>query len=169
MDRIRTLERPTLVFYTHDNGSPLASDNRPFRGAKKQLWQGGIQEPLLAWGPGIVPAGRTVDAVADVKDILPTVADVTDLPVPAGVDGRSLVPLWQGRELPNRTLFWNTPERWFAAREGNWKFHLHPDGRTELYNLATDRHEDRNLAPAMPGKVAGMRAALAAWRADVGR
>lgn len=170
MDRVRTLSRPTFVFFTSDNGSAVVSSNYPFRGGKKQLYEGGIRTPAIAWMPGTVPAGVVVsNATVDVMDVLPTVATIVKAPTPPNVDGRSFAPLFSGKTLPARTLFWNDGRGAFAARRGPWKLVIPAGKPAELYNLTTDRGETQNVAAANPTVLSSLKAALAAWRKDVGR
>jgi arylsulfatase A-like enzyme len=169
MDEVRSLSRPTLVFFLSDNGSHVYAENAPFRGHKRDLYEGGIHVPAIVWMPGTVPSGHVVDDVVDVKDVLPTVADIVGAPVPANLDGRSIVPLVRGGHLPERTWFWNDRYGGFAALHYPWKLHVMRGGATELYNLGSDPGEAQNIASANSDVRASLTSELADWRREVGR
>ena len=80
----------TLILITSDNGGDEPASNRPLRGGKGLLYEGGIRVPLIAYWPGTVPAGTTSDAVVSTLDILPTIKDLADAGDWAGLDGVSL-------------------------------------------------------------------------------
>lgn len=160
--KAKGLDRDTIVLFTSDNGPhkeggadpEFFDSNGPLRGIKRDLYEGGIRVPMLARWPGHVPAGRTSDAVWAHWDLLPTLASLTDAPVPAGVDGSSMRWALEGTVSPEataRTLYWEFHEGGYkrAARQGNWKaVWLSPDQPIELYDLATDQGETRNVAAA---------------------
>jgi arylsulfatase A-like enzyme len=99
-----------------------------------------------------VPAGRTSDTVWAHWDLLPTLAGLAGAAVPAGVDGSSMQWVLDGRVSPEataRTLYWEFHEGGYkrAARRGQWKaVWLSPDRPIELYDLATDQGETRDVA-----------------------
>ena len=95
---------------------------------------------------------------------------------PEPLDGVSLVPLLAGGKLPARSLFWHFPHYTNqggrpggVVRDGDWKLIEHyEDGRVELFDLAADPGETRDLAPVEPKRAAELNARLAAWRKEVG-
>ena len=164
--------RPTVVLFLGDNGPlPTFAQRRAggLRGSKLSLYEGGIRTPCLAWGPGIVPAGVTNDTtVFAAEDLLPTLAGLCGAPLPAGYisDGEDLGPALRG-ESPRRSkpLFWEygRNEKAFAypggknrspnvaVRDGHWKLLVNADGTgAELYDLAADPKEARDLAASRP-------------------
>lgn len=133
---------------------------------------GGIHTPAIVSYPGMPNKGRIIGEVAHVMDVMPTVLDIADIPQPGRtfggrevlpIQGRSLIPAIQGRKMPERTLGWELFDR-RALRKGDWKLVMNDKpygtGSWELYNLATDPSESRNLAASEPGKVNEL---LAAW------
>ncbi len=102
--RRRGIERDTLVLVTSDNGPheeggtdpDLFDANGPLRGYKRNLYEGGIRVPLLAWRPGTVAAGEVNDRVTPQTDVLPTLTELAGLPAPPGVDGLSAAALLDG-------------------------------------------------------------------------
>lgn len=174
----------TLVVFTSDNGGlhvpegphPRVTHNTPYRAGKGFVYEGGLRIPLIVRWPGRVPAGRVVDTPVINTDWLPTLLELCGQPVPTGLDGRSFASLLTGKgESPERPLFWHFPHYTNqgsrpsgAMREGRWMFvEYYDEEKVELYDLAANPSETRNLAPQQPERVARMRAALAAWRVEV--
>jgi arylsulfatase A-like enzyme len=118
--------------------------------------------------PGHVQAGR-VDAKSVLAgvDWLPTLCAVAD----AKYDGKDLVgenvlDIWTGKERDRKNdLFWRTsnPKATAVMLRGNWKFHLERKGPPELYDLATDPGERKNLASQQPALVRELTAAINRW------
>jgi arylsulfatase A-like enzyme len=154
------LDGETLVLFSSDNGpqtmeeggydQSLFDSNGPFRGLKRELYEGGVRVPLIARWPGRTPAGLSTDYAVTLCDILPTAAALARAPVPVRVDGASIVPTLLGlRQKPHTFLYWEFHEGGFAqaARIGRWKvISRGPGGRTELYDLQADPAETRDLS-----------------------
>ncbi|HYC71983.1 MAG TPA: arylsulfatase [Opitutaceae bacterium] len=169
---IETLERHelgenTIVLFSSDNGPhregghdpDFFDSNGPFRGHKRDLYEGGIRVPLLAWAPGRVPAGKTSDFIAYQGDFLATAADLAGIAVPAGLDSVSFRPALVGQTQAARpALYWEFHERATAqaVRDGNWKAVRSPlfTGPVELYDLARDPGEATDVAAQHPEVVA---------------
>jgi arylsulfatase A-like enzyme len=170
------IEKNTLVLFLSDNGpSPEAGPHGsagPYRGFKGDLYEGGHRVPFLAWWPGTIPPGTKSDATAMTIDLLPTFLDLAGLPAPADrpLDGTSLKPvLLGGGALPPRTIFWQNG-RGQAVRDGNLKLFVSRgrEGRAvELFDLAADPSEKRDLAAERPETVSALQSKLAAWENDV--
>jgi arylsulfatase A-like enzyme len=169
--RDRNLEQDTLVFFLSDNGGPtaeLTSSNKPLRGGKGQLWEGGIRIAYMAQWKGRIPAGRTLHQLVISLDILPTaLAAAGAQPATQKLDGVNLLPLLTGAtdRAPHDVLFWRY-DKAIALRRGDWKLVRQPTGPKapqpafELYNLAADLTESRDLAAAEPARAAAMRLEL---------
>ncbi|GAA4099115.1 arylsulfatase [Nonomuraea soli] len=155
----------TILLFTSDNGPhsekgvtpELIDANGPFRGDKRDLYEGGIRVPMIAWSPRLRP--RVVAEPAAFWDVLPTVADLIGAPVPAGTDGRSLRGLLTGGDHEGHdALVWNRPRKVQAIRQGRWKAlrfapgiaGAPPEGRVELYDLADDPGEQNDLSATWP-------------------
>ncbi|WP_221762190.1 arylsulfatase [Nonomuraea sp. WAC 01424] len=169
--RAEGVARSTLVLFTSDNGPhsekgvtpELFDSNGPLRGDKRDLYEGGIRVPLIAWSPALRP--RVEEQPVASWDVLPTLADLAGIPVPAHLDARSFRGLLTGTGAPAHDhLVWNRPRKIQAIRRGRWKairFAPHiaaagPGGRTELYDLAADPAERHDLAavrPALAGEL----------------
>ena len=140
---VETLEKldlthDTLIVFTSDHGATFESgnqgtsaaldSNRPFRGQKRTLWEGGIRVPAFAFWPGrIAPGVSTTQEVMHLTDLLPTfVAAAGGKVNPAWhVDGTNLLAAWTGKgKVPERTLFWewrSEGSNQLAALEGRFK------------------------------------------------
>ncbi|MEV4889466.1 arylsulfatase [Nonomuraea sp. NPDC055795] len=165
----------TVVLFTSDNGPhsekgvtpALFDSNGPFRGDKRDLYEGGIRVPMIAWSPGV--RARVERRPVAFWDVLPTLADLAGMPVPEGLDGVSLRGALTGAGVPGRRhLIWNRPRKIQAIRRGRWKVvrfapgiaGAGPRGRVELYDLREDPGERRDLAASRPGLVADLLADL---------
>lgn len=163
----------TLVLFTSDNGgtSNVAyARNGSLRGHKGQLYEGGHRAPLIASWPGRVAAGTVSEHLTYFPDILPTFAELASAShlVPPDVDGLSLVPalLGEGVQEEHEALYFEyyggapnaIPE--MAVRMDDWKMILRGSGAVELYDLAADPGESRNVSSANPAVVAQIRAIM---------
>jgi arylsulfatase A-like enzyme len=136
--------------------------NTPFRRHKTWVHEGGISTPLIAhWPRGITARNELRRTPAHVIDIVPTVLQLAGVekpkqwkgePIPAA-PGRSLVPAFARDEVIARDSLWWLHERNRAIRVGDWKLVAAAGTPWELYDLKTDRAEQRNLSARMPEKV----------------
>jgi len=162
------IDRRTLVIFTSDNGPQreggqdpeLFDSNGPLRGMKRDLYEGGIRVPTLAWWPGTVPAGSVSDHIGYFGDWMATAAELAGTRPPEAVDSISFVPTLRGRRQQQRQheyLYWEFYERGGkqAVRAGKWKAIRKPmfHGRTELYDLSRDPGETTDLARQHPDVV----------------
>lgn len=177
------LAENTIVIFTSDNGGETnVTSNAPLRGGKSQLYEGGIRVPLIVRWPARV-AKNTVSVVPTVNtDFYPTLLEAVGVtPDPQQqLDGISTLANWQHPNAkPERDLLaWHYPldKPHFlggvssgAIRVGDWKLIENFDtGEDELYSLADDVSETRNLANENPEVVTRLKTKLAAWRDDVG-
>jgi arylsulfatase A-like enzyme len=181
----RKLSERTIVLFTSDNGGlhvpegreDAATHNTPYRAGKGFLYEGGLRVPLIVRWPAHVKAGTVQHTPVVNTDLLPTLCELAGVKVPAGLDGVSYARLLLGKgRLPARALYWHFPHYnnqggrpGGAVREGDWKLIEYYDtGIAELYDLAHDPGEEKDLAGHQPKRVAAMRAKLAAWRKNVG-
>lgn len=177
------LAENTIVIFTSDNGGLATSEgwptsNLPLRGGKGWIYEGGIREPLIVRWPGVTKPGSLADTPVCSPDFFPTLLEAADAkPAPGQVlDGTSLKPVLSGQALPERALFWHYPHYGnqggapaAAVRRGDWKLvEWLEDGRVELFNLANDLGETKDLAAQEPQRVAQMRDELHAWQQQVG-
>ncbi len=161
----------TLVFFLSDNGAIGAGSNQPFRGGKFSHFEGGHRVPAIAWWPGRIRAGSKTAELAMGMDLLPTFLQLAEVEPPADrrLDGLSLRGLLLNNEkLPDRPVFFGyEPKLGTAMRKGDWKLIVKGEN-VQLYNLRDDIGERTDLAEQKPAIVASMRAAIDAWKKDVG-
>jgi arylsulfatase A-like enzyme len=171
--RAQKIDRQTLVLFTSDNGpqgvgeggydQSLFRSNGGFRGIKRELYEGGIRVPLIAWWPGKVRANTTDATPWAQYDLLATLAAVGLVNAPK-TDGRSYERVLRGRKMKAAPfLYFEFHEGGFvrAVRAGKWKAVMKgKDGAVELYDLARDPRESRDVAAQNPKMAAELRAAM---------
>jgi len=174
------LRENTVVFFFSDNGGlctlrkPGPTCNLPLRSGKGWLYEGGVREPMIVRAPGVTKPGSVCHAPVVSMDFFPTILDLAGLPVlpERHADGQSLRPLLEGKAASPRTLYWHYPHyhgsTWTpgaSIRDGDWKLieFYHYKG-IELYDLAADPGEKKDLAKANPGKAKELLNKLHAWQ-----
>ena len=183
LDVLGLAER-TIVVFTSDNGGLSTAEgsptsNLPLRAGKGWNYEGGLRVPLIVRIPGRVGPGSLSDTPVISTDLYPTLLELAGIAPPPGqaLDAVSLVPLLEARGgLPDRPLTWHYPHYSNqggrpsgALRSGSWKLvEWFEDGRVELFDLAADPGEERDLAPRQPERAAALRKQLADWRSAVG-
>ncbi len=175
-----------LILLASDNGpEPGAGVSTPLRGAKGQLYEGGIRSPLIVWGPGLTEpeAVGTINqtAVLSSLDLNAALYRIADAPRPeTALDGEDVSKTLLGRVESGRTapLFWRRPpdrpgpegDRWpdLAVRDGPWKLLVTFDGsEAQLYNLESDPGETQDLSDTHPEIVERLRNAVLTWNAEL--
>lgn len=170
--RNRGLAENTIVFFTSDNGPHREGGADPaffntqglLRGIKRTTYEGGIRVPFIAWCPGTIPSGVVSSLPITFYDMMPTFCEL------AGIenyeeryrnprtdytdyfDGISIAPTLLGEEGQqlHPHLYWELGEaNVLAVRRGDWKLVVR-HGVPELYNLATDLHEDHDVKEQHP-------------------
>jgi len=160
------LEKNTLVIFTSDNGPHLEGgadpdffdSNGPLKGYKRDLYEGGIRVPMIAYWEGKIVAGTKSDHASAFWDFLPTVAEMAGIQAPENIDGISFLPALLGKEQKQHDyLYWEFHEMGGrkALRKGEWKLVQYdvftPEKTTtELYDLSTDIGEEKNVAAENP-------------------
>lgn len=164
--RAAGLEERTLIVFLSDNGGPtreLTSSNRPLRGEKGQLLEGGIRVPMLLQWKGRVPAGREDPRLVSSLELFPTAVVAAGGKPAANLDGIDLIPHLTGAAAsPIRERHYWRVGPMGALRAGDWKIHRGRGEQTwQLYNLADDLAESHDLSASQPAKRAELEAA---WR-----
>ncbi len=157
----------TIVIFTSDNGPHVEggadpdyfNSNGPFKGYKRDLYEGGIRMPMFVRWPGKIDAGSKTDHISAFWDFLPTVTDLIGAENPENIDGISYLPTLLGKENQKEHdyMYWEFHEKngRLAVRQGDWKLIQYdvfsPEKTTtELYNLANDPGEENNVAEENP-------------------
>ena len=186
------LKENTLIVFSSDNGgAQRVSNNAPLRAGKTTIYEGGMRVCAAASWPGRIPAGVRIREPMHIVDWYPTLLKVAGAPLEQKLplDGRDLGPtLTDGAKTPHDSilLVGNVPGK-AAIRSGDWKLLLRGGyqggpqrraagpllgkagrgpGGLELYNLAEDIGETKNLAAAQPEKVKELRAKLETFLDD---
>lgn len=165
------LDKNTLIIFTSDNGPHLEGgadpdyfdSNGPFRGYKRDLYEGGIRVPMIACWPEQIKPGTTSDHLSAFWDVMPTIAEITGCKTPENIDGISFLPTLTGKakQRQHQNLYWEFHEMngRQAIRNGDWKLvryqvFIPANTTTELYNIKNDPEEKTNLAAQHPEIVA---------------
>ena len=180
MERLKRhgIDENTLVIFTSDNGPhreggnepDFADSNGPLRGIKRAVYEGGIRVPFVARWPGHIEPGTTSDFLTMFQDFLPTAAAIAGVSVPNVIDGQSILPTLRGQsQKPPEHLYWEFHEAGFrqGVRMGDWTgVRQGIKEPLELYNLATDIGETKNVAAEHPQIVKKIEAYLAVARTE---
>jgi uncharacterized sulfatase len=168
------LDENTLVLFTSDNGAAgyfgLPDVNRPFRGWKITLFEGGIHVPYFAKWPARIAPGTEVASPVHHFDMYATVAAAAGAAMPDDreMDGVDLVPFVTGEATgaPHQALFWRSGASQTALVDG-WKLNVSdPPGRSLFFDMNADPTEQHDLSAERPEKLAELKAALAAHNAE---
>ena len=164
----------TLVIFTSDNGGAgylgLPDINKPYRGWKLTLFEGGTHVPFFARWPGHIAPGTRYDMPVEHIDILPTAAAAAGAKLPDDriIDGVDVLPFVRGERTgaPHETLFWREGYHQAVLHDG-WKLIVSgvPD-RKWLFHLTDNPTEHQDLAAARPEIVAQLQALLDAHNAE---
>jgi arylsulfatase A-like enzyme len=172
-------ENTVVIFYSDNGGHWRFTDHSPLRGHKGTYWEGGIRVPLIIRWPGVAKPGHVVSEPVTSMDLYPTILTATGQPLRPSqhLDGLDLTPLLRGSESLNRkSLFWHFPHynnhRETAPsgviRRGDWKLiETFDPPMFELYNLADDIGESRNLFEEKPEIARSLILEMNAWREEV--
>ena len=165
LDKIKQsgLDENTLILFSSDNGATFTggvdrfffNSNNGLRGAKMDLYEGGIREPLLVRWPGKIAAGQTSDLVSIQFDLMATLAELTNQKI-THTDGISFLSELLGKQTLQKKhdyLYFEYPEKGgqLAIRMGEWKgvkteVRLHPENKWQLFNIKNDRSESSDIS-----------------------
>jgi len=192
-------EENTLIIFTADNGAENYAYQRvknydhwssaPFRGVKRDLYEGGHHVPFVVKWPGKIPAGSTSDALTSQVDLLGTIAAIVDYPLPPDTahDSYNQLPVWtSGETSPRQTIVHNTFANAYAIRDGKWllvdaasgshnrvpkwfnqqRGYPQDDQPGELYDLQNDPAQKENLYAARPELVQQLKQKLQSIQAN---
>ncbi len=194
--RAFNLEQKTLVIFTSDNGAThhvahepeelqrwfcadmSSGSNAPFRGGKQATFEGGVRVPGIFYLPPTIPAGRVEAEPAIIVDLMPTMLDYLDLPLPQDrvMDGRTIRPVLEGTGGRDKTVFLFGGQDVTGARSGPWKLQfpkqpkwMQPPLESDspmLFNLIADPGETCNIADQHPEIVQRLLRTIMDFEAD---
>ncbi len=161
------IAKNTIIVFSSDNGPHIEGgadpeyfdSNGPFKGYKRDLYEGGIREPMIVCWQGKIAAGSKCDLISAFWDVMPTIAEITGVKAPEKIDGISFLPTLLGKpgQKLHKSMYWEFHENngRQAVRKGDWKLVRYnvtvPEKiTTELYNLKTDPGEETNVAAKNP-------------------
>ncbi|WP_430811007.1 MULTISPECIES: arylsulfatase [unclassified Carboxylicivirga] len=173
----------TIIIFTSDNGPhkeggaqpDYFNSNGPFKGYKRDLYEGGIRVPFIASWPGTIPAGKQSDHISAFWDMMPTFAEIAGTKAPEGIDGISILPTLtaQGKQKEHDYLYWefHVLGGRKAIRMGKWKavqygISKNPDAPIELYDVTEDPGETNNLADKHPEVIAKVKELFSTSRVE---
>jgi arylsulfatase A len=177
------LTERTLIIFTSDNGglatlegaNTPATINAPLREGKGWLYEGGVRVPLVVCWPKKIPGGQNETPVwtPDLPVTIASLCQAESLPTGDGTNLSDL--LYEGKQLAPREFYWHYPHYsnqggrpGGAIRDGDWKLvEFYESNRRELFNIADDIRESRNLAEQHPDRVAVLANKLEEWRKSV--
>lgn len=165
MDKLKKLglDKNTIVLFSSDNGPhqegggdpDYFDSNGPLKGFKRDLYEGGIREPMIVRWPDKISAGTKTNLISAFWDVMPTLSDVAGIKTPEKIDGISFLPtlLGKGNQKQHDYLYWEFHELGGrkGIRKGDWKLVKYniknPKlAKVELYNLSNDIGEKNNVA-----------------------
>jgi arylsulfatase A len=179
--RALALDDQTFVFLTSDNGADRPGSNRPLRGWKGEMYEGGIRVPAIGWWPGKIRGGRQTAERTATMDLFPTLVALAGMDEASrrelALDGVDLTGLLvEDLPLKPRPLYFRFRE-WKAVIDGPWKLILldkqwntEKRGTAEksyLYNLENDLSEQNNLVGQMPEMVDKLTRSWNTWSQQI--
>ena len=166
------LDQDTLIFFLSDNGGQILSAgvNRPLRGEKSTLFEGGIRVPFIVKWPRMLKSGVKFGEAVSALDIMATAvtaAGIKDL-APLKLDGVDLAPYLRGDRTgrPHEILHWRFIKH-HAVRQGDWKLVRQADGQGGLFDLSKDLSETTDVSAAHPEVVKELEELHAVWEKEM--
>ncbi len=162
------LEKNTIIIFTSDNGPHLEGgadpdffdSNGKYKGYKRNLYEGGIRVPMIAYCPERIKAGTETDHLSAFWDVMPTIAELTNCKKEFKTDGISFAPTLMGKNTEQKKhdfLYWEFHGAGgkVAVRKGKWKgiisnIRNKEKTKIELFDLDNDIEEKNNIAEQNP-------------------
>ena len=168
------LENNTIIYLLSDNGGAAytkATDNKPYKGGKLTMFEGGVNVPFFIKWKGKLPEGKVYENPVSSMDIFMTSAKLAEceLPDERVYDGTNLIPyLNDGKDgIPHEHFYWKA-DHIRAMRLGDWKFlQSIRDGWIELYNLREDRYERLDLQTIRPDELIKLQEIFEKWNKEL--
>jgi len=172
------IDENTLVIFTSDNGPhkeggaqpEFSHSSGPLRGIKRDLYEGGIRVPMIAWWPGTIKQNQISNHVSAFWDFLPTACELAGIAIPTGIDGISYVPTLLGKPQPEHEyLYWEFHEGGFKRALRLGKYKVVQNGISapfEVYDLEKDLGEQNNIADERAGLIEKVKQILTTVRTE---
>ena len=147
------------------------ASNTPYRKFKSTDYEGGACTPFIAHWPAVIKPGTLTRQVGHIIDVTPTFMDITGATYPASINGnktkpvagKSLLPIFQGKQrTPHKEIYWQFGQA-KAVRQGDWKLVKLGKADWELYDLSKDRTELNNVASSNTEKAAELTGLWERW------
>ena len=169
------LDKNTFVVFFSDNGPVINNGGSTggYRGAKGAPWEGGHRVPGICYMPGTVKGGTMCKQTVMSFDLFPTMLDMANIHYDDSkkkLDGASLVPLFKGKELSQRLLFWGNGNKTISVRDGKWKLvRYNQKGKItlHLFDLDNDPYEENNMSEQEPELVKRLDEQITRWAKSV--
>ncbi|MDE0106883.1 MAG: sulfatase [Bryobacterales bacterium] len=185
LDQLGLRDNTMVIFYSDNGGKETFARQDPLRSGKGWLYEGGVRVPLMIRWPGHTDPGSTTDHLMTTVDFFPTFLELLDdEDAPDDLDGESFLDVLRGQaSRTERTLYWHYPHYHVgsgmvpagAVRRGKYKLIEWFEGTVagsgreyELFDLAEDISESRDLTGSRPEIAERLKADLEAWRGRVG-
>jgi arylsulfatase A-like enzyme len=166
----RNIDKNTIVIFTSDNGvhdragynPDVLDSNGPFKGIKRDMYEGGIRTPFIVRWPDKIKPGTVSFHISAFYDLLPTLCHIIGVKAPESTDGVSFLPSLTGKGIQQKHdfLYWELHESGGrqAVLKDNWKLiRFNADNKDawkyELYNISQDPGEQMNVLAQYPEKV----------------
>jgi len=174
----------TMIIFISDNGgsTPIYANNRPLKGSKYTLYEGGIRVPLMLSYPSKYTRGELSHNLVSSMDILPTICNAVGIETPTNIDGIDLSKLLNGQDksIEHEMLFWDNNAQ-TALRKGKWKLRtagnkaksnsdyemVEMEYGDYLYDLENDQGETTNLAKEQPEILNELKSLHKQWRTNI--
>ncbi|MEN7548022.1 sulfatase [Rapidithrix thailandica] len=172
-----------IVFYSDNGGHGVVTSNKPLRGSKGMLYEGGIRVPMSVTWPEKIQARTRSEVPVIGTDLFPSFLEAAGLKKPEEkiLDGESLFPLLtQSGPLQREAIYWHFPAYLEAYHPSQGAFRITPagairkgdyklieyfeEGRFELFNLKEDLEESQNLIAKEPAKLQELKLLMSQWR-----
>ncbi|MHC4241848.1 MAG: sulfatase-like hydrolase/transferase [Planctomycetota bacterium] len=155
----------TIVIFFSDNGGGGAADNKPLRGNKGDMFEGGIRVPAICRWPGTIPAGTVCNEFLTSMEIFPMLCRAAGTSPPKGIplDGFDMTQVLAGtQKSPRKEMFWQRRSN-KGARVGNFKW-VESSRGSGLFDLSKDIGEKNDLSKEKPQVLASVKARFDAWK-----
>ena len=160
------LLRDTIIVYFNDNGPNSWRWNGGMKGRKGSTDEGGVRSPLFVHWPATIKPGTVVSPVAGAFDLLPTLADLADIPVPSDkpLDGSSLEPLLRGHAInwPQRMIFSHWSGR-VSVRTDRYRL----DDKGQLFDMMADPGQTKDVTSDQTDIALRLRKAVEDWKSEM--